>query len=380
MGRLAHRAALLAIVGLGLCVTAPAPAHAVQRVSAATFEKRVFANPDRTLGGLTVSGDVTLSPSRGFHAKGVTFEGSLRAGWPGFIPPTGVGTGTWRLENVRFHGPVDLRFNYLTSFDCRRCVFDGDATFSGMSVLNGFRATRTTFRGYADLGAADLQTVNLSDTHFEKTADFSGTSLERFVGRRMRSNDAVLITWEQFGDDWARDERAWALGATGLAGERAARVAEFKSELQFWNRNFDRIGQTRDAREANFQLISLKRSVDFKPFSADYWAARVLELGSRYGTRPLRPIGIAAVAILLFWVALSILGRFAEKETNNPVPGGWRVPLAFAFSVESFVPFLTLPGVRDRWKLTQARWLEPIEAVLGAIVFGIAAYSLTYLL
>jgi hypothetical protein len=84
--------------------------------------------------------------------------------------------------------------------------------------------------------------------------------------------------------------------------------------------------------------------------------------------------------ILAFTIPYCFVTVKEDKENGGNLPRRWRLPFAFAFSVQTFVPFLTLPDIKDRWKIESGRWLEPIEGVLGAILFGLAAYSLSYLL
>ncbi len=89
--------------------------------------------------------------------------------------------------------------------------------------------------------------------------------------------------------------------------------------------------------------------------------------------------GVIAAVTLLF----SLVGfrRKRDDGGHDALPGRWRLPFAFAFSLETFIPFLTIPGIKDsKWELASAWWLEPVVGVLGVVLFGLAAYSLTYLL
>lgn len=339
--------AFAAAIAFGCCLATPA--WATQEVSAAKLERTLRTEKKITVSGATVVGTFNVWRRPGASAS---------------------------FRNTRFTGPVDLYLGELAEFDCDGCTFEQDVTFHSLQA-DSLWLVRTTFEGHAVFAAMQIGDLNLADAHFEKTADFSGAEFDSFNAPRLRASQPVLITWDQLGDVWAEDERLWAV-APATEAERRTRIPQVEAQLRFWERNFTELGQDLDAREANFQLIKLKRNEQFKPLSTDYWAARVLEVGSRYGTRPYRPFLIAAIVIAVF-TAVFVLTRFQDDgEPPVPLPNGWRLPFAFAFSLQTFVPFLTIPGIKDRWKLKNGRWLEPLEGVMGVLLFGLAAYSLSY--
>jgi hypothetical protein len=115
----------------------------------------------------------------------------------------------------------------LTRFDCDGCEFASDVTFHSLEAKSLW-LLQTTFKGFSVFAAMTVGDVNLADAHFEKTADFSGAVMESFNAPRLRADQPVLITWDQFGDDWAEDERAWAT-VEGLTEEqRRSRVAQVR--------------------------------------------------------------------------------------------------------------------------------------------------------
>jgi hypothetical protein len=83
------------------------------------------------------------------------------------------------------------------------------------------------------------------------------------------------------------------------------------------------------------------------------------------------------MSIVIFGVVFAVIGfQRREDDTITGVKRRYWAPYGFAFSVQAFVPFLTIPGIKDSdWELRRYWWLQSVEGVIGALVFGIAAYS-----
>jgi hypothetical protein len=367
-GRRGAAALAAALIALAMGATS---AQATYRIAADELERQLYHQKEVALDGKTVVGDFTFG-GQSLTATDVIFAGKVNVA-------SDVDSGELVLRETRFEEAVDLYLSRLGRFDCDGCEFAQDVTFHSLDARELW-LVRTTFKGYSVFAAMTVDDVNLADAHFEKTADFGGAEMQSFNAPRLRADEPVLIPWDQFGDDWAEDARAWAT-VDGISEEqRRSRVAQVEGQFRFWKRNFTDLDQQLDAREANFQLIKLRREEGFKPLDPDYWIARILELGSRYGTRPQRPFYIALGVIVIFTLAYCFVTVKEDEKDGEKLPDKWRLPFAFAFSVQTFVPFLTLPGIKDRWKIESGRWLEPVEGVLGAVLFGLAAYSLSYLL
>jgi len=383
--RLLAAAAALALCAM-ICVgDAVAQATPARKLTARTLERQLARGGMVKIRHRLVTGPLRLQEGDSLDARDSKFTGPISVAaseFPRSRPVLANRTrlGALNFERVKFKGEVDLYLLKLASFNCDECDFAEDLNMHSVET-DDLWLLRTAVRGFSVFAAAEIRYLNLADANFEKTADFGGARIGKFNAPRLRVSNPVLITWRQLGDDWAKTEDDWATAVSG--DERASRVAQVEGELRFWKRNFTELDQPRDAREANFQLIKLKRSEEFKPLQIDWWLARVLEIGSRYGTRPYRVLIIATPVIVGLTVLFVIVGFRRKRED-----GGYdnlafwrRLPYAFAFSLQTFVPFLTIPGIKDSgWKLANAWWLEPLAGVLGVVLFGLAAYSLTYLL
>lgn len=357
-----------------------------RKLTARTLERQLARDGTVKLGDRFVTGALRLHEGDSIEARDTVFHGPISVSTSELPPPGRAALRDRRLgklnfERVRFKGEVDLYLLRLASFSCDGCDFVKNINMH--SVESGETwLLRTVVHGFSVFAAAEIRDLNIADAHFEKTADFSGARIGSFNAPRLRASDPVLITWRQFGDDWAKEEHDWATAVSD--DDRASRVAQVEAQLRFWKRNFTELDQPRDAREANFQLIKLKRSEEFKPWQIDWWSAHTLEIGSRYGTRPYRLLKIATAVIVALTLLFTILGFRRKRQDGinyDDIPSSGRLPFAFAFSLQTFVPFLTIPGIKDSgWELSHAGWLEPLAGVLGVVLFGLAAYSLAYLL
>lgn len=104
-------------------------------------------------------------------------------------------------------------------------------------------------------------------------------------------------------------------------------------------------------------------------------SAWIPEIVDGWGTRAWQPFLVSLVVVLFFWVYFWLKKPFeagTEKRPNTPL-----VLFAFFFSVETFVPFFKVTGVKDwGWSTTGlGRWMEVSEAALGAVLSAFAAYA-----
>lgn len=358
---------------LALLLVAPVVASADRRVDARVLERRLGKEKVVDLFGATVVGDLGIQQGATLHAIDVTFRGRI-------VPlPTAGGPGTFELNGCRLKRAVDLSGLRFRTARIVASELDGDLDVHSMLVEgmpvphqlpDGLSLQGTKVHGYATFVAAALKgQLNIVDTQFDKTADFSGAQIDNLVAARVRTGAPIVIAWRQFGDRWANQQEA-IVNAAGNRHARSVKADQVDAEFRFWKRNFTALGEDRDAREANYQLIRLRRHEELG-LDPNTWVPYILTVANRYGTRPYQPFWIALSFVALFAVVYAVVG-FTD------MPRRWWLFYACAFSVQTFVPFLTIPGIKDaNLKLRRAWWLEPAEGVVGVVLFGIAAYSLT---
>jgi hypothetical protein len=322
--------------------------------------------------GSVVTGELLLEDGDYLTAKGVTFAG------PVSTPPEPMGTrtGSLILSESHFKDTAIIAGLSFGTFDCSRCTFDRDADFHSI-VVDRMVLDRAVFKGAAGFITATFGRFDLRDTRFDKGASFAAARIEEFHPARLQTGAPIVIAWDQFNPEWAEGRRAVVFDLEKGDEDRDRRAAQLREEFRFWRRNFDDLEVDEDAREANYALVKLERREDFGVLKPNTWAPYVLALASGYGTDPYRPFWMAVLAVAIFAAIFWPIGFQKTTNTSTTVMAGrfWPV-FAIGFSVQTFVPFLTIPGIKDSdWELRCFWWLEPVEGVIGVLVFGFAAYS-----
>lgn len=144
-------------------------------------------------------------------------------------------------------------------------------------------------------------------------------------------------------------------------------------------RSVDRVA---DATQVHFARIRVQRS-QWTPLSPKWTLSYLPQLYNSYGTRPWQPALVGLLVILGFAVAYQTGSAFvqdADAKVVLPREPTWLHSLMF--TADTFVPVLTISGVRDWGWRTGAgwRWVEVAERIAGAALTALATVSLvTYL-
>lgn len=280
------------------------------------------------------------------------------------------------LKRAVFRGAVDFYLSTVEDLEFNHCQFGGIANLHSLKTarlwLNGSSFDRDVI-----LVAAQIGNLNLADTHFEKTVDFSGATIQQANTIRVRSNQPIIISWAQFGEADLSEFLSWAI-APDDEEERQSRLWQVETHLLFWKRNFAALGQARDTARTNYEIIKLRRQYFMTPYQVEWWATLLLGVPNGYGTSPFRPlwIALAVIAIFAFYYWRKdpfILNGEAAKNPKQPLL--W---FALLYSVDTFLPVIEVTGVKDwGWRISQRyRWIELAERLLGLAVGALAAYSI----
>jgi hypothetical protein len=155
---------------------------------------------------------------------------------------------------------------------------------------------------------------------------------------------------------------------------------QLRSDLWFWEKNFESAGRLREAGEVRRELIELDRNY---PDEQGSIAGPVLKLQgwwswawNDHGTDPYRPILIVS-GIIVFFGALYRGGNAFEQAdpAKKPKDKGPLWLFSCLYSVDVFVPFKIAAGVKDwGWKIKDSwRWVELTERMVGTIINVFAA-------
>jgi len=261
------------------------------------------------------------------------------------------------LESCWFAADADFHSLDYKKLWVRKCTFDGHANFNGISVT---------------------EVLQLSDDHFSKSVTLIGAELDSLAAERLSTSEPIDLRWAQFGPTWLKgslDELDRRIQEGSL--RKPSYVRATLSELEFWKRNFHLLDRGADEKEAAYWIVAVQRRFETNPLNvASSW---LLELPSRYGTRPYRPlfisVGCIFVFAILFW-RWNVFERSTGVEQARPSTP--RPLFALLFSLETFIPFLDITGVRSwGWGVrSEFRWLELSERLLGLVFSALAAYSI----
>lgn len=330
----------------------------------------IEGDPSVTVKNIRITSDLDISyetPVHDLRFEGVQFLGRVDIGGD---------KGDLSFCDVTFEKDVDLYLSRPSQLDFWACEFKSTANFHSIETTS-FSLNKSRFRDhcvFVNMKVKEL--LNLADTLFEKSVDFSGAQIGEMNVTRLRSNDPIQIRWSQFGCTWISEFYSWALAPDGA--ERVSRLRQFESALEFWKRNFATLGQRRDELEANYEVMRLRRNYLTRKYGLRWWASILLELPSRYGTRPFRPIMLGVFMIFLFgfvyWFADPFQPVRSDALAKKPL-----FLFSLLYSLDSFVPVVNVSGVKEwGWVVAnEYRWLVLIERVLGLTTSVLAAYSIS---
>jgi hypothetical protein len=304
------------------------------------------------------------------------------------------------FDDVQFSDDFTIYIDRMdATFNCHRCRFDGDVLFPraflrylklfDTSVKGRLRidhgrlaqviVMRTIVGGSIDGRQLHVSNLSMYDVQFSG-ANFLGAEFDGFSTELISTDRPVRIRWEQFGKMWikAREENA-AFQVERHASTDVVEAQRLATDLVDWRTNFEALGYRSDAFEVRAEYERYRRDA-LRLHWTERWASILLGLPNRYGSRPLRPFWIAVWTILLFGVIYWVRDPFvADPSTPQSLPSTPRSLFAVCYSIDTFLPFVNVTGVKDwGWRIDAAsRWLVTLEQMLGLTLTAMAAYSVT---
>ncbi len=332
--------------------------------------KFLNTNPSAVIKNLTISNRLKISSDQ--QIKTLDFYDVI---FEDGVDLEGV-KGNIGFYNSVFKGPANFYLAQFSNLHCEECKFIEDANFHSVTA-DSFWLNKSIFKGHAIFVNARIKgLLNLADVSFEKTVDFSGATLEELNPIRVRNSLPIRILWGQFGEKWLEHFYSWAL-APDPGKERWSRLRQIEMALQFWRNNFSQLGLKRDELEANYELIRLERKYFLDKTSSDWWASVILEMPSRYGTRPYRPLKIGLVLVVIFGLFYWIIDPF-EKKSEKTLDKKPLMIFSLLYSIDTFIPLINITGIKEwGWTIvSKYRWIELLERLLGLAIATLAAYSI----
>jgi len=331
----------------------------------------IQANPSVTLRNLTVRGDLEIEYDMRvdeLRFDNVRFLGRFEVSGP---------KGKLDFQRVTFEQEADFYLSRPQDLQFNKCEFKAAANFHSVET-NTFWLNGSKFRDHSvfvNMQVAEL--VNLADVVFEKSVDFSGATIGELNSTRLRSSEPIQIRWAQFGPVWLGNSYSWCLAVEGE--DRTSRLRQQETALKFWRKNFASLGQQTDQTEVSYELVVLRRNYFTNKYSLQWWLNVLLEVPSRYGTRPLRPTFIALLMILIFGLIYWAVNPFVAPKPADALPNHPLLLFSLSYSLDTFVPVVNITGVKDwGWVISNDfRWLVLFEKVLGLTISVLAAYSIS---
>jgi hypothetical protein len=350
-------------------------------ISANELEEILNKNLGATLQDVTIEGKLHLPERLEYlEAVNVTLPDGLDARPEGEEYPK-VRRGSIQFKESTFGGLVEFYLSDIQSLKFVDCDFKNVASFHSLKA-DKFEVHSSTFRSRAKFANMRIQsTFILFDVDFEGYANFAGSVASGYVSVwRVDSSKPIILEWSLLSRRWIDVLTSWA-GNPQSGNEYKSRALQVETEMRFFKKNFEEIGQKRDALEVNRALIKFHRSHFLSPRDVEWWMTYILEWPTSYGTRPFRSVWIAVAVIAGFAIIFFLFNVFQISDGSSPAtaPTRRRIGYSIIYSVNAFVPLLKLMD-EDKWgwKLSSRyRWLELIEKVCGLVVTLLAAYSVS---
>ena len=181
------------------------------------------------------------------------------------------------------------KFSHVTNF--RKTQFNDTAYFGG-----------TQFNQESYFEDARFFDISFDDSQFSKEASFQGAQIKGTLSLYRTKYDTLNVRWSSI-HDLAYDDTAYHLLI----------------------QNFNKLGFSDDARECQYSYRCKHREELFRQHKLDSWLFDLLAWGTYgYGLRPVRPLGWAALLILMGGLFFFLTGSVIRSK---PSPSG-KKPLA----------------------------------------------------
>ncbi len=299
-------------------------------------------------------------------------------------------TGVLRFQSARVNHHIDfdsasfLNTSYFTGSEFGSARF-WNATFAGpradfarVRVGSELSFDSSAFECVTSFTGASIDTLDLSHAIVRRRLSLLGCHIARQLRTADMAFDApVDVEWAQVraplllhlqeitqpppeGQPPQLDpDAAWALA---------------RAELEGWAENFRRIGSNEDARAAGYEWTWLRRH----RAGSSVWRRLsdvLLNVPSRRGTRPWRPVWVAIAIVLIFTAVLVWL----QAATGLPVliKGASTAPgySLLLLSLEKFMP-IGKPTLLGTWDVQPSvLWVLQIESLIGWAWLGLTAWS-----
>jgi hypothetical protein len=406
--------------------------QAPRTITGAKLARLVRAQPNLTLTNVRVTGSITLQGTYGltlrnatvlgpillnghyrFIADHVTFEDDLdgnveaaeevnatRSTFKGafsFVSGQGACQRAGRSCHLTASGDRDVfreqlafvvengsRFDFIrstfetfalngdyTSISCFKCTYTSPVHMEGIHARRLEFGT-SEFRRPVLLLDSRIDDLEVEDTDFKAAVDLTGSAISTFGVPCVRGQ-AVYIAWSQFGERWLRAQLKRIDRSTPTGRTEVQRLL---NELSCWKDDLSQIGHDRDSLKAHRAAARLERSITAK-CCWDWISSWALEIRDGYGTEPWRPVLISAGIILLFAILYVLGNPFTAEQPRSAISKGPLPLFALGYSLETFIPVFTVTGIKKwGWRIDSGwRWVEVIEALLGAVFTLLSAYS-----
>jgi len=215
-----------------------------------------------------------------------------------------------RFNRTAYFG--DARFNQTADFRYARfnqTAFFWDARFNRTAYFWDARFNQTADFRYAQFSQeshfedANFLNVFFNNSQFSKEAFFQGAQINGTLSLYRTKYDTLNIRWSSIRGDLAYDDTAYHLLI----------------------QNFNKLGFSDDARECQYSYRCKHREELFRQHKFDSWLFDLLAWATYgYGLRPVRPLGWAALFILIGGVFFFLTGSVTRSKES---PSG-KKPLA----------------------------------------------------
>jgi hypothetical protein len=338
------------------------------RMTAQQLQQLIGTSQQYELDHAVVTGDVSLTLLE-LIVSDVVFEGdvSLDPNDPQAVRPEA----RYVFTNTSFNGRVKLGQN-LQVLSVQDCRFAKDLALAGGDIQS-LQLIRSNFAGHAFVQRARVGLLDLEGSQFDQPAYFTATRIESAQFENVTADAPIQLELSQLGDTWLADQ-------VKNARQPGQRVDETLGTLAFLEANLRATDHLAAATEVHYARVQIQRA-GWSP------QRRVLsylpQVYNSYGTRPWQPVLLGLAMILVFAALFSWKQVFVEDADAKVIKP--RTPAllhSLLFSADTFVPVISISGVRDwGWRVADPwRWLEVTERATGVALTALATVSLaTYL-
>ncbi len=315
-------------------------------------------------------------------AKRVQFADGIDISMPedlSQLAPTGMDL---FFSDTTFGGPVNFQLSQFDTLECHRCTFQQALDMSSANAGSVY-LLRSWFQDAARFDYLSVSgVIDISNTHFEGHSDFSGARLGELRETRVISAEPLRITWDAFGPTWLDARIVQALGDTGEG--RRQLLEKIDQDLLFWQRNFVALEQSEDADQVQAERLRLRNDHYLEWSDPEKWELTSIGFLTGWGADPLRPLYLIGFIVLTFGLIYWWRDPFDQSDSSKQAfERGNRFLFAILYSIDTFVPFAIVSGVREwGWVIRgPRRWAVVSERFIGALISAIYAINIgAYLL